>query len=724
MPTFAKALTLALLLQLCSGASASEFLFSMPAEILATDSAGTGPESRKGWRIQLTAGIEKRLDEEKVLSLALPGNRYLDAVLKKSIFGKGLRGGSDTVETRIAPLESGNGSIEIYLDQGKIQGMLVLDMENHLAYRATFDETGAGILQEQEADQYYCVNYPVPVAAPPEITAPVTNAAPTPDLTTLQQLQSRPGAPNVLYINYWGGTLASSIWNDSNNNGAAITYTAFSQDSDTGSFSATERHDMWLGWAEAAEDYAPFNINVTTDAAIYAATPANRRVQIITTTTCDWYGCGYGGVAYMGVFGAGDYYGTGWAWNRYANSLGMTISHEAGHQMGLLHDGNSGTEYESGHGNWGPIMGGAFGRSYAQWSKGEYADADNQEDDLVIIRNTLGEAIDDAGGSSANATPLSLPVIGKKGLLHPTGLSTDTDVYTFNLSAAGSVKLEIGPPLGLLQESMGTNLSLKAQLVDNASGAVVASLSPSAPPSSNVLIQTLQLAAGRYDLFLEAVSYDSNWASGFGEYANGGYYSLSIESEIGPDLATNVLADSPVIVSPGRSIGMLSAVINQGDLDASSSLLRYFIANTPSITPNDAEAEETTDVPALPPQESTQLPQSILLSQDMPLGHHWIASCVDPVSGEIQTGNNCSPAIQIIVATGSCDSVALDVQKSFASYEYLKSSTSVTLGNSQVISSGELYIESPQVWLGTTGAPFSVESGSVLSVKSSIPNCP
>uniref|UniRef100_UPI003AF6F2ED hypothetical protein n=1 Tax=Thiolapillus sp. TaxID=2017437 RepID=UPI003AF6F2ED len=71
-------------------------------------------------------------------------------------------------------------------------------------------------------------------------------------------------------------------WNDGN----TINYTPFSQDADTASFSDKERHDMWLGWAEAAEDYAPFNINVTTDSALYAATPEEQRVQLITTTTC------------------------------------------------------------------------------------------------------------------------------------------------------------------------------------------------------------------------------------------------------------------------------------------------------------------------------------------------------------------------------------------------------------------------------------------------------
>lgn len=720
MAIIIKTLCLCLLLVLLPAASASEFLFSQSTDNQEAVASSAEHRIADGWPVQLTNNIEQRLEKGKVLSLPLPGNRYIDSIVKEALPGRGLLAIAGITETRIATLKTGQGNVEIYLSNGKIQGILVLDMENHQAYKIQFDASGKGLLQEQDANQYYCVSYPQPLL-PAESALATGEAAPTPDLYTLQQLQSNPGSPNVLYINYWGGTYSGEAWNEGN----PIDYTAFSQDSDHDNFSDNERHDMWLAWAEVAEDYAPFNVNVTTDASVYAATQPNQRVQIVATTTCDWYeSCSAGGVAYVSVFSnAPEIYRTGWAWNRSAGTLGMTISHESGHQMGLYHDGNAGSEYDSGHGDWGPIMGGPFGKPYVQWSKGEYPDADNTENDLLIIAESLGANTDDAGDSVASATPLSLPVTGFTGLLRPEGLDQDIDVYSFSIASTKRVHLEIGPPLGILGEHMGTSLSLKARLLD-ASGATLTSLLPSSPPSSNILNETLQLSAGQYSLVLQASSYDSDWSTGFGEYANGGYYSITIKPELGPDLATNAQASSsPTVLSAGQNIGMISTILNQGDSSAAGSTLRYFIADHSAVTPNDTEATETNPVQPLSPQESTQLSQPILMSDGMTPGHYWVSSCVDPVTDEQQTTNNCSPSIEIIIANGVCEASAeISIEgQSLSGFEYRKSGASITFSNSQL--AGELYLESPLIQLGIPGTALSVGTGSILSVKSSMPDC-
>src|SRR5687768_6841135 len=45
-----------------------------------------------------------------------------------------------------------------------------------------------------------------------------------------------------------------------------------------------------------AEDYRPFNVNVTTDSARYLAAPAYTRMRLILTTSWEWYGSA-GGVS-------------------------------------------------------------------------------------------------------------------------------------------------------------------------------------------------------------------------------------------------------------------------------------------------------------------------------------------------------------------------------------------------------------------------------------------
>ena len=58
---------------------------------------------------------------------------------------------------------------------------------------------------------------------------------------------------------------------------------------------------MTLVWKRAAEDFAPFDINVTTDRSVYDAAAVGSRVHCIITPT-DTAAPGSGGVAYIGSF--------------------------------------------------------------------------------------------------------------------------------------------------------------------------------------------------------------------------------------------------------------------------------------------------------------------------------------------------------------------------------------------------------------------------------------
>src|SRR5688500_15992866 len=54
-----------------------------------------------------------------------------------------------------------------------------------------------------------------------------------------------------------------------------------------------------------AEDYRIFNLNITTDSAVYFAAPIKQRVRIIVTPSYEWY-VPAGGVAFVGSFTWGD----------------------------------------------------------------------------------------------------------------------------------------------------------------------------------------------------------------------------------------------------------------------------------------------------------------------------------------------------------------------------------------------------------------------------------
>ncbi|WP_169314586.1 zinc-dependent metalloprotease family protein [Thiothrix nivea] len=172
-------------------------------------------------------------------------------------------------------------------------------------------------------------------------------------------------------------------------------------------------------WRRISEDYAPFDVDVTTEAPASFGPTVGR---ILITRDSDASGQpmpaqGAGGVAYVNVWGISNYHSYYSPALVYYNNLGggrpdyvsEAASHEMGHNMGLSHDGTSTASYYGGHGSgftsWGPIMGTGYNRNVSQWSKGEYADANQQQDDVAIIASKVNLQTDDHGNQTGQARP-------------------------------------------------------------------------------------------------------------------------------------------------------------------------------------------------------------------------------------------------------------------------------------------------------------------------------
>jgi PKD repeat protein len=222
------------------------------------------------------------------------------------------------------------------------------------------------------------------------------------------KLHSRPGAKRVIYLDFDGHvTSAASGW------GGTITSPAYDTDGNPGSFSGAERGAVQAIWRQVSEDYAPFDIDVTTEepgaGQLGYSGPADNlwgmRVVIGGSST-DWYKGGAGGVAFVGSFQrATEVPCFVFSKNLYGfNSVAYAASHEIGHTLGLSHDGTTaGDEYYGGHGNWAPIMGAGYGATVVQWSRGDYALANNTEDDLAVISQDAPYATSDVALSKATA---------------------------------------------------------------------------------------------------------------------------------------------------------------------------------------------------------------------------------------------------------------------------------------------------------------------------------
>jgi hypothetical protein len=138
---------------------------------------------------------------------------------------------------------------------------------------------------DPEGGIYYVDTFVRPAAADTvEAADPVTGAAAVAvnPLPASLKFHSRPGAPNVIYLNFVGATVTNTAWNTSEN-WTAFQAVAFSTDSDFGTFSDAEQTAIKRIWQRVAEDYAPFNVDVTTEAP--ASIGMRTAVALITRST-------------------------------------------------------------------------------------------------------------------------------------------------------------------------------------------------------------------------------------------------------------------------------------------------------------------------------------------------------------------------------------------------------------------------------------------------------
>lgn len=331
--------------------------------------------------------------------------------------------------------------------------------------------------------------------------------------SNVPELSSLPGATAVIYLDMDGQVVSGTQW------AGGGTINALGVD---GTLSSAQMTEIWK---RVSEDYSPFNVNVTTSEAAYLSAPTNRRIRCIITPTNEWYGA-YGGVAYVNSF---SWTGDTPCWI-FADQLGYSTryisdaaTHEIGHTLGLKHDGRTSPSegYYQGQGtgevSWAPIMGVGYYCNLVQWSKGEYAYANNTEDDLAIIAgstNGFGYRADAVGNTPATATALTASgsTLAGSGIIENR---TDVDVFSFN-TAGGSVSLTVSGAAD------GQNLDASIAILD-ASGQVIASANPDTMTDATV---NATLSAGTYYLRVDGTGRGSATSDGYTDYGSLGQYTI------------------------------------------------------------------------------------------------------------------------------------------------------------------------------------------------------
>ncbi len=200
-------------------------------------------------------------------------------------------------------------------------------------------------------------------------------------------LNSYPSAKATVYLDFDGQYVQGGVWNwrgPINASPAGLTGPAIEEI-----------------FSRIADDYLPFNLNITTDSAIFNKAPLQQRIRIIFTTTSSWLG-NNGGASFVGSFTWGDDT-PAWVFNNsFGNNskyIATAASHEIGHTLSLQHqslyDSNCRkiSEYNAGEGigeeGWAPIMGVGYYKKFTRWIKGANTSSCNTlQDDLAIIADS------------------------------------------------------------------------------------------------------------------------------------------------------------------------------------------------------------------------------------------------------------------------------------------------------------------------------------------------
>lgn len=388
---------------------------------------------------------------------------------------------------------------------------------------------------DRDARLFYVENK-APQAAGTAAAAPIAQQAPFP-LSQTFLLHSKPDSTHVIYLDFNGHVVTGTAWNQGGP--STINAPAYDTDGNPGSFSDEERETIQLTWQHVANDFAPFDVDVTTEeppaAAIARTNAADQSYGTRAVITDDTAGlCDCGGFAYQDVFDITgsdhDYYQPAFVFNQNdAKVIGETVSHEVGHNLSLSHDGRTLIEdYYEGHGSgatgWGPIMGAVFDRELSQWSKGEYPQANNTEDDLAMIA-TAGTPYraDDFpatfAGGYGNLATLDGDVVSGDLVVDQTGLverNTDSDDFAF-VSGGGSLSLGVEP-----QTAPGVNLDVVASLY-NSAGNLITTANDLAGIGATI---STTVAAGNYFLRVAGTG-DSSPSPGYSNYGSLGHYRIT-----------------------------------------------------------------------------------------------------------------------------------------------------------------------------------------------------
>ena len=155
---------------------------------------------------------------------------------------------------------------------------------------------------------------------------------------------------------------------------------------------------------------------------------------------------------------------------------------------------------------------------------------------------------------------------------------------------------------------------------------------------------------GQYDAQFDL---DGDGETGFSDFIA---FASQFGTTVGPPPPSgtpDLIVESPSVndntMTTGQSFTLRATVRNQGSASSGSTTLRYYRSSDATISTDDVEVG-TDGVSSLSAGGTSA--ESISLNAPSGAGTYFYGACVDNVSGESNTGNNCSSGVSVTVSGG------------------------------------------------------------------------
>ena len=262
----------------------------------------------------------------------------------------------------------------------------------------------------------------------------------------------------------------------------------------------------------------------------------------------------------------------------------------------------------------------------------------------LLVRFSGGNAGGEYTGSATlDQTPQTSPDLS---VGSPTvSDSSPTSGASFTLSATVSNAGDGGSVATTLRYYRSTDATISVSDTEMGTDAVGALAASGTSAQSISLAAPATAGAYYYGACVDAVTDESDTTNNCSPSVT---IAVEEESSGQPDLRiVGIITLTPLDgVGPGSPIHVSASVRNYGDANSDATTLRYYRSTNATISVLDTEVG-TDEVSALVP--SGQVSEGIDLTAPSPAGTYYYGACVDAVTNESDTTNNCSGSLAITV---------------------------------------------------------------------------